>query len=103
MINESKHTKDRYAHAKTAQAHYLAEEIIEISDDGTNDWMTVMRGDESVEVENKESINRSRLRVDTRKWIAARLAPERFGDKIETTLKGDKDSPLQIVTGMVVK
>lgn len=75
--------RDQYAGAREAQADYYAEEIIEISDDGTNDWMERKREDGStIEVENKEVLNRSRLRVDTRKWLMARMAPKKYGDKV---------------------
>jgi hypothetical protein len=72
-----------YAHAKEDQADYLAEEILSIADDGSNDYMTIEKGDQSYNVENKEVTNRSRLRVDSRKWIASKLKPKRYADKID--------------------
>lgn len=87
--------RDQYASAREAQADYYAEEIIEISDDGTNDWMERKRSDGSAEeVENKEVLNRSRLRVDTRKWLMARMAPKKYGDKITQEVTGADGSPL---------
>ena len=62
-----------------------ADEITEISDDGTNDWMTIQRGGEAVEVENKEVLNRSRLRVDTRKWLMSKIAPKKYAERIAHT------------------
>ena len=41
-----------------------------------------------VPVEDKEWTNRSRLRVDTRKWIASKLKPKKYGDKIDVTTQG---------------
>ncbi len=78
----------KYARAREAQADALAEEIIEISDDGTNDWME--RRSESEKgagvntgwVLNGEHVQRSRLRVDSRKWFASKVAPKKYGDKI---------------------
>jgi len=73
----------------------LAEEILEISDDGSNDWMERKRQDGSVEtVLNSEHINRSRLRVDSRKWLLSKMAPKKYGDRIE--IAGDKENPLEI-------
>ncbi len=87
--------RDQYASAREAQADYYAEEIIEISDDATNDWMERKRSDGSAEeVENKEVLNRSRLRVDTRKWLMARMAPKKYGDKITQEVTGADGSPL---------
>lgn len=89
--------RDQYAGAREAQADYYAEEIIEISDDGTNDWMERQRNDGSVEeVENKEVLNRSRLRVDTRKWLMARMAPKKYGDRVVNEMVGKDDGPIQV-------
>jgi hypothetical protein len=73
----------QYARAREEQADFLAEEILEIADDGSNDLMTITKGDISYEVENKEVTNRSRLRVDARKWIASKLKPKKYGDKMD--------------------
>ena len=37
---------------------------------------------------------RSRLRVDTRKWAAGKMAPKRYGDKIQHT--GDGGGPIRV-------
>lgn len=79
-----------YARAKQMQADYLAEEILDISDDGSNDFMTITKGQESYEIENKEWTSRSKLRVDARKWLASKLAPRKYGDKLDLTSDGDK-------------
>lgn len=87
--------RDQYAGAREAQADYYAEEIIEISDDGSNDWMTRKGPDGSeIEVENREVLNRSKLRVDTRKWLMARMAPKKYGDKITQEVTGADGAPL---------
>ena len=89
--------RDQYASAREAQADYYAEEIIEISDDGSNDWMERQRSDGSIEeVENKEVLNRSRLRVDTRKWLMARMAPKKYGDRVVQAHEGPDGGPVVI-------
>jgi hypothetical protein len=87
----SKHSEftEQYARAKEAQAEYLAEEILDIADDGSNDWMERKNKDgSSYTVENGEAMQRSRLRVDARKWLLSKLLPKKYGDKIEQTLQG---------------
>ena len=80
--------RDQYASARDAQADYYAEEILEIADDGSNDWMERQNKDGSTyEVENHEVLNRSRLRVDTRKWLMARMSPKKYGDKLDIDQK----------------
>lgn len=71
-----------YAQAKEDQAELLAEEIIEIADDSARDEIITEDGRS---IENREFINRSRLRVDARKWVAAKLLPKKYGDKIGLT------------------
>ena len=70
-----------YARAREDQQEHWADEIVEIADDATNDW--VKRQTRSGEIEtlvNSDNINRSRLRVDTRKWLMAKLMPRKYGD-----------------------
>ena len=67
-----------------AQADYLAEEILEIADDGKNDWVERQDGSAAV---NNEAVQRSRLRVDARKWLMSKLMPKKYGEKLE--LGGD--------------
>jgi len=73
----------QYARAKEAQVEALGEDLLDIADDGTNDWMTRKFGDQEVEVVNNEAIQRSKLRVDTRKWLMSKLAPKKYGDKLD--------------------
>ncbi len=73
---------ERYTHAREIQADRMAEEIIEIADDATNDFMEKRGKDGRKKVEfNSENVNRSRLRIDTRKWLAGKLKPKVYGDK----------------------
>ena len=41
-------------------------------------------------------IARSRLRVDARKWVAAKLAPRKYGEKVALTGGADSDPPIRI-------
>lgn len=72
----------QYAQAKIIQAELLAEECLDISDDSRNDWMESLTEDEKGNgwKLNGEHINRSRLRIDTRKWHASKLLPKKYGD-----------------------
>lgn len=88
-----------YARAREAQADFLAEEILEIADDGSNDLMTVGKGDATYEVENKEVTNRSRLRVDARKWIASKLKPKKYSEKIDLNV----EQTIEVVKGFIIE
>jgi hypothetical protein len=49
----------------------------------------------TTEVENHEAINRSRLRVDTRKWLIARMAPKKYGDRVTNEVVGKDGGPIE--------
>jgi hypothetical protein len=73
---------DIYARAKELQLEHWADEIIDVADDATNDFMERKNGDdkESSWVLNGEHVQRSRLRVDSRKWLLAKLKPKVYGE-----------------------
>lgn len=71
---------EQYAHAREAQADSLFDEILEISDDGRNDSYTDEDGNVRTD---QDVIARSRLRVDARKWMAGKLKPKKYGEKLE--------------------
>lgn len=99
---DKKEFLDMYTRARQDQADTLADEIITIADDSEADTMFIRQHGEEIAVENKEWINRSRLRVDARKWVAAKLKPRKYADKIEmetkneTTIKGDMTITLNL-------
>lgn len=83
-LKEDHPFRNQYTQARDLQADSLADDIQDISDDGSNDWMerANKRGEIEIVVDH-ENINRSRLRVDTRKWIASKLKPKKYGEKIQ--------------------
>ncbi len=81
---------NQYARARAIQAENMFDEILEISDDGSNDYMTITKGDVQYNVEDHEVTNRSRLRVDSRKWYLSKVLPKKYGDKLDLTSGGDK-------------
>jgi hypothetical protein len=84
----------QYTRAKEQQADHLVDEMLDIADDSSGDVVTDEEGNER---ENREFINRSRLRVDTRKWIASKLKPKKYSDKITQEITGPEGSPLQFI------
>lgn len=83
----------RYEKARQMQAMALVEGIFEIADDGTNDYTTDKDGNEVV---NRDHIQRSRLRVDTRKWFASKVLPKLYGEKLVAELTGKDGGPIKI-------
>ena len=88
---------NQYRHARQVQQETHLDEMLEIADDGTNDWMERNNRDGSPGWQlNGEHVQRSRLRVDTRKWVMERLAPKVFGAAASTNPDEDKAQPLNI-------
>lgn len=84
-----KEFSEQYARAKEKQCEVMAEEIIEISD---NDSLDAGFTEDGKQFVNHENINRSRLRVDSRKWVLSKLKPKKYGDKLAV----DTPTELQI-------
>lgn len=78
---------NKYVRAREDQADFLADEILQIADDSSKD---TIEHEKFGEIENKEWVNRSKLRVDARKWVASKLKPKKYGDKMDLTTDGEK-------------
>lgn len=77
-----------YTRAREIGYHAMAEDLLEIADDARNDWM-LRRGEGDAGYEaNGEHIQRSRLRLDTRKWLLSKALPKVYGDKLDVDHKG---------------
>lgn len=68
----------RIARAREAQQDHEADEIVRLADDATaENWQVV------------------KLRMEARKWRAAKLAPKRYGDKVALTGGSEGDPPIK--------
>jgi hypothetical protein len=86
--NEEFHKQ--YARAREAQADAIADEILDIADNAKNDWMIR----DGKPVENHESIRRAQLRIDSRKWLAGKMRPKKYSDKIISEVSGPDGNPI---------
>ena len=76
----------QYARAREAQADHYFDEIVSIADELEID--ATYKGEEvSLDV-SSSSVARNRLRVDARKWVASKLAPKKYGEKVDVALSG---------------
>lgn len=87
---------DAYARAKAQQVEVIVDELMEIADDVSQD---TVKGDDDIVRYDKEHINRSRLRIDTRKWLAAKLVPRLYGDQA----KNGQDETLTLMQRVIDK
>ena len=80
--------REQYAHAREVGLEQMADEILEIADETAFDTIATKDGYKA----DNEWIQRSKLRVDARKWILSKQLPKKYGDR--TTLAGDPENPL---------
>lgn len=85
--------RDQYTKAKEEGVEAWAEESIDIADNGSNDWMLTHDKDNDGYKVNGEHIQRSRLRIETRKWYASKLKPKKYGDRQQIDLTDKTDKP----------
>ncbi|HSW94314.1 MAG TPA: hypothetical protein VLJ15_08190 [Gammaproteobacteria bacterium] len=76
-LSKHKEFAEMYARVKKQQIEVIIDEILSIADDSSNDYLINADGKAFAD---HEHINRARLRIDTRKWIAAKLVPRLYGD-----------------------
>lgn len=88
MLAASPEKAKRYALACEARSDAIFEDILDIADDSSADKYEAEDGTERTDT---EAIQRSKLRVDARKWMLSKLAPKKYGDKIEidANVKGE--------------
>jgi hypothetical protein len=87
-LRTNKEFLDQYTRAKEESADAMQEDMLDIADDGINDWMDVNAGgdeDASWKI-NSEHVQRSKLRIDSRKWLMSKLQPKKYGDKIQSEI-----------------
>ena len=95
----------QYALARDAGLDAMGEEILEISDNEVRDWRSVKddKGNVTGVQVDGEHIQRSRLRVDTRKWYLSKLAPKRYGDRLAMEHSGPEGGDIPIPGGKTVE
>ncbi len=78
-----------YARAREAQMEKWSDDVVEIADDASNDYMDRIGKDGKIErVLDPEAVQRSKLKIDTRKWLMSKLAAKRYGDKLAVDVTG---------------
>lgn len=95
ILNWTKQNPDfftQYTRAREIGYLNLADEILEISDEAT--IAAKYMGDDVVLDLSPASVARNRLRIDTRKWLLAKMLPKIYGEKLE--LSGDAANPIAL-------
>ena len=96
---------EQYARAREAQAEKMAEDILAIADEEC----TMVRADKhgtkdddgegnTVVVFDATAVARNKLRVDARRWLASKMAPKKYGDKVQAELTGAGGGAIQVAS-----
>lgn len=88
LCENNKELAERYARAKSRQADYMADLMLEVAFDDEDDEKDFV---------GVNHIQRDRLKTDTLKFIAAKLKPQRYGDKIDVTSDGKEIKTTTII------
>ncbi len=79
----------QYARARSVQADVLAEQTLDIADeDPAFIFKDVADKDSKIYIDSA-AVNHQRLRIDARKWFASKVAPKKYGDKLDVEHGGD--------------
>ncbi|OWO91452.1 terminase small subunit protein [Rhizobium esperanzae] len=93
----------RYALAREIMADSFVDEMVEIADNSSDDWIEKKNaaGEITGWQENGEAIRRSQLRIATRQWVAEKLRPRKYGAKVESeqSVTGEVSQLLEAVNG----
>ena len=90
-MTENEDLAESFARAREAGMDAIADQAMQIADDGLNDTYEDANGFKRVD---NDVVQRSRLRVETRLKLLAKWSPGKYGDKLE--LAGSKDAPLLV-------
>ncbi|ANK84767.1 MULTISPECIES: hypothetical protein [unclassified Rhizobium] len=93
----------RYALAREIMADSFVDEMVEIADNSSDDWIEKKNAASETTgwQENGEAIRRSQLRIATRQWVAEKLRPKKYGAKVEPeqSVTGEVSQLLEAVNG----
>ena len=91
-----------FAEARQLQVHYWVDSIMDLCDDVRMDVDVILEKDENDEYTgeyeiriNHDHISRVKLKIDSMKWIAGKIAPKIYGDKVALEVAGPDGGPVQ--------
>ena len=88
----------RYARARADQAQVMADEITQIADNTQEGVIVTEKADGSVETKRADMLEHRKLRIESRQWLAAKLLPKVYGERIQQEHSGPDGGAIQIVS-----
>ena len=84
-LHENEDFRQQYARSRAIQTEVFIDQIVDLADAVANET-------------EPAKVQAAKLAIDTRKWVAARMLPRRYGDRID--LKQDGELTVRIVHGL---
>lgn len=95
-LRENPEFSEQYARAKEESSDALVEEMLYIADEEPTIAEQDKEGNIVATKMDSAGIARNRLRVDTRKWIASKLKPKKYGETTRTEITGKDGDKIQM-------
>lgn len=94
-LMEDEDRKDQIEMAKRIGADKMAQKVADV-------LIEIAATKEDQALLTNQQVTLAKAKSDAYKWMAGCVAPTIYGNKIETTIKGDKDNPIQTETKLDV-
>ena len=102
-LNSFPSFREEYARAKDSQMQVLADEIVDLADQDRICEKVTIKADGSRETVTLDQVDRTKLQIDSRKWLLSKLAPRKYGDKVQQEVSGPDGAPLPAIMVQFVK
>jgi hypothetical protein len=87
-LNDNAAFREQYARAREAQADAIFDEMLDIANTPMIGEKTKVGSDGKTETTSGDMIEHRRLQIETRKWMASKLQPKKYGDKLDLNVDG---------------
>jgi len=98
-LNDNPERIELYKKATEIRADNIFDDMLEISDDASKDYFYDVNGNRQ---QSMTAVNRSRLQLDTRKWVLGRMNPKKYSEKLDITSGGDKLKIVPIIGMQII-
>lgn len=98
-LNDNPERIELYKRATEIRADNIFDDMLDLADDGTKDYYYDVNGNRQ---QSMVAVNRSRLQLDTRKWVLGRMNPKKYSEKLDITSGGDKLKVVPIIGMQII-
>jgi len=98
-LNDNPERIELYKRATEIRADDIFDDMLELADDGSKDYYYDVNGNRQ---QSMVAVNRSRLQLDTRKWVLGRMNPKKYSEKLDITSGGDKLKVVPIIGMQII-